>query len=313
MIEYQSIKDIKDSLIDKKTKGLLTLLEEINPSNQRYYLEKDSFAATYKLRVDLFSFTRKFKLSLPVTVVGYPLSIDRQGYKGDEKFLLDVLNRIKGIGIVLNMDKELVKGARTLSTFIFSNRFESFDEYINSLRSSYRRRVKEALNKSKSISVERIDNSKFTRNHYRLYEAVYKRSKYKLELQPMDFFKEFKGEIYQFKDLNNEVVSFVLLNESDGILHFIFCGFKSEDIEKYDIYVNMLLFIVQEGIKRGVPIINFGQTSEETKLKIGCSEFNKYIYTHHKNPLINGIIKKMLPYFTYKGYEVKHRAFKENI
>lgn len=313
MIEYESIKDMEDGLIDKKTKDLLILLEKINPSNQKYYLEKASFAATYKLRINIFSFTKKFKLSLPVTVVGYPLSIDRQGYTGDEKFLLDVLNRIKGFGIVLNMDKEIVKGARTLSTFIFSNRFESFDEYINSLRSSYRRRIKEALNKSKSISVERIDKSKFTRNHYRLYEEVYKRSKYKLELQPMDFFKEFKGEIYQFKDLNNEVVSFVLLNESDGILHFIFCGFKSEDIEKYDIYVNMLLFIVQEGIKREVPIINFGQTSEETKLKIGCSEFNKYIYAHHKNPLINGIIKKMLPYFTYKGYAVKHRAFKENI
>ena len=36
---------------------------------------------------------------------------------------------------------------------IFYNRFKTFDEYMNSLRSNYRRRYKKAFDKSKTILV----------------------------------------------------------------------------------------------------------------------------------------------------------------
>lgn len=58
-------------------------------------------------------------------------------------------------------------------------------------------------------------------------------------------------------------------------------GFEKEDIKTYDIYMNMLIWIIELGIKRGVKEIDFGQTSEETKLKLGCEEREKYMYINH--------------------------------
>lgn len=72
----------------------------------------------------------------------------------------------------------------------------------------------------------------------------------------------------------------------------------------------MLLFIVNQGISRGVFSINFGQTSEESKSKIGCKEIPKYLYLHHNNPAIRGILKILTPYFSYKGYSKNQRVFK---
>ena len=313
MIIYQSMLEVDDGFIDNDTKDLLLLLEKLNPSGQKYYRDGSSLAISYRLKIDIFSFLGSIKLKLPVTIIGYPISMDKQGFIGDKDFLFRVLKRINGFSIVLNMDKEIVKGAKTLSTFVFRNKYDSFEQYMDTLRSGYRRRVHEALKKLELLTIEKIDNDDFSIKDYDLYKEVFLRSRYKLELQSMDFFKEFDGEIFQFKNSYNEPMAFVLLKEKDGFLYFIFCGFKNEDIKKYDIYYNMLLFIIREGISRRVSVINFGQTSEETKIKIGCQEVHKYIYIHHNNPIIRRVVIKLLPYFSYRGYNTNHRVFKEII
>ncbi|HHZ00969.1 MAG TPA: hypothetical protein GYA03_07735, partial [Tissierellia bacterium] len=58
---------------------------------------------------------------------------------------LEVIKKRKGLKIILNADKEILKNARTLSSFVFENTFETFDDYLNKLRSSYRRRINKAL------------------------------------------------------------------------------------------------------------------------------------------------------------------------
>ena len=72
----------------------------------------------------------------------------------------------------------------------------------------------------------------------------------------------------------------------------------------------MLLKIVEVGIERGVKTIEFGQTAEETKLKIGCVEKKKYLYIHHSNKTINKLIKALVPAFSYKPYSKEHKVFK---
>jgi len=313
MNEFSNIFDIVDSNLDNETKDLLHLLEEVNPSDQKYYSLDEYIAITYKHRLDVFNFNERISLKIPVTIIGFPISIDRQGYKGDHNFLFDVLRKIKGVTVVLNMEEPLIQGGRTLSTFVFKNKYATFDSYLNSLRSGYRRRAKEALKLREKIQVSKIDKADFNLLHYNLYRDVFYRSENKLELLPLDFFKKFNGELFQFSTHKEEVLSFILLKEQNSKIDFMFCGFKKEDIKTYDIYFNMLLWIVKEGIKRGVEEISFGQTSEETKLKIGCKEVEKYLIIHHNNKLIGSILKKLTPYFSYKGYPLKHRVFKESI
>ena len=60
-----------------------------------------------------------------------------------------------------------------------------------------------------------------------------------------------------------------------------------------------------------VNLIEFGQTAEESKLKIGCREVEKYLYVHHSNYIINYIIQELVSFVSYRPYKRSHHVFKE--
>ena len=139
-----------------------------------------------------------------------------------------------------------------------------------------------------------------------------KRTENPLETLPIEYFIDYEAEIYEFMDKSNEsIVGFIQLKEFGDKLCFLFGGFYKDDVEKYDIYYNMLLKIVDVGIKKRVKTIEFGQTAEESKLKIGCKEVYKYLYVHHSNSILNFIIQSFLPIMSYKSYKTLHHVFKE--
>lgn len=297
--------------MDDDIRELLLLLERINPCSQRYYIENGALVVTYMHRLNLFSFTKNLKLVLPVRIAAMTVSIEIPGVFGIMDEAIDMVKKLKGLTLILNSNQELPGGGCTLSSFIFRNEFTDFENYMNSLRSSYRRRINLALKKGRDINIEKLENQDFSEAHYDLYRSVYERSENKLELLPIEFFRECGAEIYEFRDSGNNILAFVQILERKKELRFLFCGFKEEDVKSCDIYMNMLLFILKEGIERGSSAINFGQTSEETKSKLGCDEVKKYIHIHHSNPIINLTLQKLTPYFSYKGYPCRHRVYKE--
>lgn len=185
---------------------------------------------------------------------------------------------------------------------------------MDDLRSPYRRRLKKALEKQEKIEIRKIDRRDFTNNHYSLYKSVMDRTKDPLETLPLEFFKKYNAEIYEIVDKDtNRILAFFQLKEIGNTLYFLFCGFRKEDNEIYDLYFNLLIKIVEIGIERKVKEINFGQTSEESKLKIGCDEFNKYLCIYHSNPILNKLLNFLLPYFSYKPYKTRHHVFKKDV
>lgn len=315
MNSYDSIKDFKDNIkgFSKEYIELLEVLEKINPCEQLYDYKDNSLVISYKLKINLFNFFGKLKIFKKVRIVGLPISICEKGYYGDLKVVKDIIKTKKGLSIVLNADDDLGCKALTLSTFIFKNNYSNFDEYLDSLRSPYRRRLKRALEKQEKIQIRRINRTDFTKNHYFLYKSVMDRTKDPLETLVLDFFKEYNAEIYEIVDKeNNQLLAFFQLKEIENTLYFLFCGFRKEDNEKYDLYFNLLLTIVEIGIERKVKEINFGQTSEESKLKIGCEEFDKYLCIYHSNPILDRFLNFLLPYFSYKSYKIRHHVLKKD-
>ncbi|MDY0235582.1 MAG: hypothetical protein RBR71_06110 [Gudongella sp.] len=306
-MNIRELETLNDINIDKEYTELLDILEKTNPCEQRYINEEDLFIVLYKQRINILNFTKLFPLYINATIVGLPISLSEKGYFGDEKRVEDYINSIKGLAIVLNADKPFSAYGKTLSTFRFYNRFASFDEYLECLRSPYRRRILLALKRRKELQIRK---AVFTDKHYSLYKSVLNRSKYPLESMPLQFFENWDSEIYEFLSLEDELLGFVQLKQIGDKLYFIFCGFEKENIKRYDIYINMLIWIIEVGIKKGVTEIDFGQTSEETKLKLGCEEREKYLYINHSNIVLDKIIKFFLPRFSYKGYEIEHRVFK---
>lgn len=320
MKKYNSINDLslvieKDLSLyngfNKEIMDLLEMLETINPCEQDYELINNNIIISYILKINLFNFKNIFPLRVKVQIIGLPISISEKGYWGEADSIVNAVERRKGLKILLNGETEFINGGKTLSTFIFENKFSTFDEYLNTLRSPYRRRINKALIYRNNIEIRKFSSKNFNENHYKLYLSIMDRTTNPLETLPLKFFVDYEAELYEFIDIQTkDVIGFIQLKEINDKLCFLFGGFKKEDNLKYDIYYNMLLKIVEIGIEKQVKFIEFGQTAEECKLKIGCREVPKYMYVHHSNPVLNRVIQKLVPLFSYKPYNVEHHVFK---
>jgi len=301
-----------DNVFKEEVISILGLLEKLNPCEQQYELSNDYIVVSYNLQINLFNFKNLFPLNVKFQVIGFPISISQKGYFGEQSLVIKSIEKRKGLKIVLNDDMKFKNGEKTLSTFIFENKFSTFEEYIEVLRSPYRRRINKALFCRKNIEIRKFDFCEFSINHYNLYLSIMKRTENPLETLPIEFFKSYEAELYEFLDkTTKEVIGFVQLKVIKDKLYFLFGGFRKEDIDKYDIYYNMLIKIIEIGIEKKVQYIEFGQTAEECKLKVGCQEVPKYLYVHHSNPILNYAIQKLVPLFSYKPYNVKHHVFKQ--
>lgn len=298
-------------------RGSLMNLAILNSCHQTYHIDEENRIAfvNYKLYLNLFTFSKFLSLKVPVNVIGVPMSVSKCGYYAeDEAALIKLADYIKGLGgfqVILNSEEaiDMPKGT-TLPECRLDISWSNIEEYLSSLRSNYRYRVKKAIKKLSDIEVEELNNNCcFDQSMYELYEEVYNNSKAKLEKLDIKFFKNYPSKIFKFT-IEEKPVAFIQLVEDNEELIFLFGGFKHELNKKYDLYMNMLLKIIQYGTDNGFKSINLGQTSEETKLKLGAYQRKNHMYAHHRNPIINFIINTFIEDFSYKEYDVVHRVFK---
>ena len=303
--------------------NLLELLEEVNPCGQEYYVHKDIILTTYQCELNLLSFRKNLKLKVKTRMIGLPISLSRSGIwacnedDGElRKKVLEALATLKGLTVVLNSDIEFPGQNRTLSNFVFQNRFTDFEQYLQAMRSSYRRHLSLAMQKGEDLSFNMVSPGHFTRQHYQLYQSIMERADYPLEVLSLEFFKRYNSEVFETRDSTGRLLAFIQMKGIGDTLHFMFCGFQREGKatgSKWDsaaLYQNMLLFIIRYGIENRYKLINMGQTSAETKLKLGCVEKRKYLYARHSNPLIDAVLRQLSGRFSDKGYANEHRVFK---
>ncbi|MCR5012851.1 MAG: GNAT family N-acetyltransferase [Lachnospiraceae bacterium] len=317
------------------TEGMLKLLKETNPFRQTYhYIESgESFAffIIYESRMNIMTLGNS-EWMMNVKTVGFPCSLSNSGYvTNDLEFLLSYCKRIKGGKLILNVDEPVkIKGmgfGETLPSCVLSikKEYRTIDDYVASLRSQYRRRIRLAEKRCRGVSVYRkeisdsrqnADTGKFSDvqntagtadkkvKHweiYPLYLNTYRKSEYKLECLDRKFFEESEGTRLVFvKD--GRPAGFVLLHEEGEKLVFQFCGMDYESMQNTaDLYFFMLLHIVGFAIEKNLTTIDFGQTSELTKMKFGAELSKRYFYAHHTNPFLNmfAILGKRLLEYRY--------------
>ena len=92
---------------------------------------------------------------------------------------------------------------------------------------------------------------------------------------------------------------------------FEFVGVDYRYTGTFDTYHRILLEIVRYGIENGFKTIDFGQTADESKLKLGSEYTMLYAYLHHSNRFINRLNKKLAKYIEYKPITTDYRVFKE--
>lgn len=296
----------------------LVLLQRVNPCRQEYIVFRDvriyAILVKYVLNIDIFCYSR-LHLYLPITIIGIPCSVAEPGYS----FIGDVgaevkeyLSGLKGAKLVLNAAEDLdfpgfVKG-NTLPSCTMVIAWRSFEEYLLKLRSHYRYRYKKALEKAESLSIEVLERE-FDSRLYGLYEQVHDKSEYKLEKLSIDFFRQAEATVAEFKK-ENEAVAFVQYRIDDKKMVFLFGGLDYGLNLKYELYQNMLLYLIRAAIENNCTTLELGQTAEEMKCRLGGVQEKKYLYMHHSNRLINWLIKKFSRLFSYRLMDFKLNVFK---
>lgn len=299
--------------------GMLKLLRYANPLKQSYYYIEDddryAFFTSYLNRMNLFTFG-KARLFINLQTIAFPCSLSCSGYiTNDPEWMLEYIKTIKGCKLVLNADmpfrmKGMVFG-ETLPTCRLKLRddMDTVCAYMRALRSSYRRRINLAVKNCSDISMRRISDDSI--DVHPLYLQTYERSEYKLECLSKGFFDKTEGEKIVFLR-DDKPLGFVLLKVNGDELVFMLCGMEYKDSEcNADLYWFMLYNIVAYAIEHGCKQIDFGQTSEKTKLKFGALLEKRYFYAHHSNPVINFLAMAFKSVLEYKYSFPEYRVFKD--
>ena len=304
------------------SREFMDFMERVNPCNQSYHLfYKDgrlySCFMAFERRFNLFIFT-KYKVNVPMKFVYLPLSVSHPSiiWNEDKTEVAKVLHKMKGIKIIINVDKEELEGfskGHYLPICVLENRWSTWDEYIGSMRANYRRRIAKALEKGKAIRFELLENNQdFTDEDYQLYEQVFDHSEYSLEKLTADFFRNTIAKTVLLKiDGKTEAFLQLIEDRKNDMLIFEFCGYNYEIAHQYDIYYNMLAEIVRYAIENGFRYVQFGQTAYDAKLKFGAKMFYNYYLLSHSNKLINWLIRRHNGFLQYKVTDYHFNVFKD--
>ena len=287
---YDSAKklpDTWDEIAAKKVfikRDFLNFLEEVNYCNQSYHINEEEkiIMVSYKLKLDLLTFSSSLKLDFNIRVVGIPLSIACEGFVCAEGKLL-----------VLNTDGRLpIARANTLGSYVMEID-KDFDGIFMSLKSRYRRRLRQALAKSEYLQISNLANENFQEQHYGLYEQVYERSEGRLEKLKPEYFYKMDAQMYEIKGSEGELLAFFQIKQIDKEMVFLFCGVDKESNKKYDTYLNMLIYMVKLAYEKQCIRLHLGQTTGYSKSRLGAKKEIKYMHLA-SNIIPDAVCKKLL-------------------
>jgi len=273
------------------------------------------FVAHQRKEYNLGMFT-KIDLKITVTLIYLPMCVTAGsmvlGKLRDVVF--DTIRSMRGYKMILNLRETDVPGfanGRTCPKCILDLHFSSFDDYIGSLRSDYRNRAKKILRKTQSLQIRFIDNrSEFTDELYSLYLNVLNKSRVKIETLSKAYFTQKDFKVFVCYEDEKPVSFCQLLPDGDELI-FEFVGIDYECNGAMPVYHRILFEIIRYGIENGFKTIDFGQTADDTKLKLGSHYVPLYAALHSSNPFINFVCKLFAKKIEYKPLTTDFRVFKE--
>ena len=225
--------------------------------------------------------------------------------------------------------------------YMFINiKWKSFNEYLNSLRHPYRRKINRSLEKininSGEFNYNRGNpgvyvndfNEDSANNFYRDYLAVMNRVDYKLEVLSLKFFKllfdKYKDrmEYIQVKNTDETMASGILFKNGRKLL-FMLSGHPQYKNDKYNPYFNLLYVIVNRAIELNCSKIELGQTAYWAKQQIGASSKNMYIFYYCRKKIVFLIIRRLKKYLfpptilkdikVFKTFQLHDNELKTNL
>lgn len=179
--------------------------------------------------------------------------------------------------------------------------WSDFEDYLNNFSTKYRTRAKSARKKGSEISKKELslDEIKKMRKEINfLYHSVAENAPFNTFFLTENHFESMKENLSQnFRVfgyfLDEKLIGFytLILNNKDVDTYFL--GYDKELQKEKQIYLNMLLDMVEFGINERFCRIIFGRTALEIKSTIGAEPVEIFGLIKHNNLLINQFIESI--------------------
>lgn len=194
-----------------------------------------------------------------------------------------------------------------------SKNWQTFDDYLNAMKTKYRVKAKRALVLSSSLVVKNTSLQNI-QSHLpemtRLYKKVSAKADFNLgdfNLETYTALKEKLGDSYFLRTywLGEKIVGFmsgmITMNALDA--HFV--GIDYTLNKEQAIYQRILYDYVAMAIEKKISTINFGRTASEIKSSIGAVPQDLTCYIRHKKSMTNRFLKPFLKYIAPTPFQQK--------
>jgi hypothetical protein len=185
--------------------------------------------------------------------------------------------------------------------------FGSFRDYCAALKSHYRNDVRRSERKFRAAGLRVVQlhdadeiGRVYTPDVHRLYEAVVARSAVKLELLPIEFFRELARQLRGLVSLTavyegDRIVAFNWGLLDGRVHHYLFCGMDYALARDADLYFNLMYHQLDDALRLGAERIEVGQTGDTFKARLGCRPTPRYVYVKPCHPVARVALRYGFP------------------
>ncbi|MEN8703904.1 MAG: peptidogalycan biosysnthesis protein [Polaribacter sp.] len=180
--------------------------------------------------------------------------------------------------------------------------WNTFDDYLQALKTKFRVKAKKALKLSKNLSVKDVTKDSISEqlsDMEHLYKKVAKNASFNLSDFNLNTYQEFMNQLdnnYIIKTyyLEEKMVGFMsgVVNNDSLDAHFV--GIDYSLNRELGIYQRMLYDYIKIAINNNLKTLNFGRTASEIKSSVGAEPQDLTMYLRHKKSITNKIIKLFL-------------------
>ena len=167
----------------------------------------------------------------------------------------------------------------------------SYDEYLGSLRSHYRYKIRAAARKAEraGVTIETVSlGDGYTEEMHSLYDAVHQRAAVQFEHLTPEFFRGL-GQVYGeaaplvvFRR-NGGIIGWVCMLFADGVAYDLFHGIDYRVNDETALYFNQIAAAIRLAIERKASRLSLGQSTEIAKARFGAQAVPLWIGLKHRS------------------------------
>ncbi len=200
--------------------------------------------------------------------------------------------------------------------------WNTFDDYLGSMKSKYRVRMRRARKKSVDLIKRELTLEELKMLNDQMYDQYmetvkgagfnlfYLHSNYNIALKE-NFKSDFRVFAYFIKEgVSERLIGYFTIFSNYDQMEAHFLGYDHSVNGQYQTYLNFLFDMIDKGITGRFKAINLSRTAMEIKSSVGAVPYNLSVFLKYNTKWINRYVPRALDYFIPKVEWTPRSPFK---